>query len=78
MLQICDVSKHKHTAVGTQFGQFVANTIRDTTRTINHRNTNHTHNFGYNWDSWLQTCFGTKFTQQITATGITHNHGVKY
>jgi hypothetical protein len=24
-----------------------------------------------NWDSWLQTCVGTKFKQHITATEIT-------
>ena len=36
-------------------------------------NTNHAEQVGQNWDSWLQTCVGTKFKQHITATEITHN-----
>ena len=34
---------------------------------------NHAEQVGQNWDSWLQTCVGTKFKQHITATEITRD-----
>ena len=46
----------------------------DKVHTAKHSNKNQTEQLRHIWDCWLQTRFGTKLTQQITATQITHNY----
>ena len=63
-----------HTTVMTTLGQLVANMFWDKVHTAKHSNKNQTEQLRHIWDCWLQTRFGTKLTQQITATQITHNY----
>ena len=58
----------------TTLGQLVANMFWDKVHTAKHSNKNQTEQLRHIWDCWLQTRFGTKLTQQITATQITHNY----